>query len=151
MRSLPSFSLSSDTISLDQVAGLTGKVLRVSKSLVQVTGMKSYLVKWSISTYINGNSILYNRKVSALCQVLVLAVHKTKGHGLKFIKVRIWDTFHTKKHISGSGITAYILTQHCHAIIEQFKTWKVSTKLQVSQLLGFSLYSIVISVPDPYC
>ncbi len=41
---------------------------------------------------------------------------------------------------------------HIMAILELFKTGKVSTKLQVSQLLGFSLYNmynVVKSVPDP--
>ena len=59
---------------------------------------------------------------------------------------------HEKSLSQACGITAHILTLHCSksiAILELCKVGKMSTKTQVSQPYAFSLYMLVISVPDP--
>ena len=63
--------------------------------------------------------------------------------------LRIWDTFHTKvplkNHIVSMWNTfPYPCTMFSHAILELWRTKKLSTQFQVSQL-----FLITKSVPDP--
>ena len=69
-----------------------------------------------------------------------------------FCHGRIWDTLLTKVPIEKAYLGHMDLLPRSldhNAILWPLENGEVSSQMQVSHILVFNLYSIVISVPDP--